>query len=102
MFFIKSFGDFTNKIDYTVVHRITRFLNDYVYVYTRLFVKKSMLDFHTKYKVNKINSLIIEIGGQTLDYDDIVRHNDNFKKITNQKDYDITAALLYTNNITDV
>lgn len=97
MFYIKSFSEFSKKIDYTIVRRFVKFNKNECINCTKLFIGESMLEFHSNYKINKINSLTIEIDGQFLTYDDIVRHNETFEKIDNQTDYDITAVLVYKN-----
>jgi len=102
MFYIKSFSEFSKKIDYTIVKRFVKFNSNECVNYTKLFIGESMLEFHSNYKINKINSLTIEIDGQILTFDDIVRHNQIFENINNQTDYDITAILVYKNFLKNI
>lgn len=100
MFLIKTFNEFsTNRLDYTIVERIRNHIKNKVTVYTRLFIKKSMLDFYATYEIGVLKSLQIEFNGMVLDYDDIVIHNETFLNAKNQNDYDLLAILIYTNHI---
>lgn len=97
MFRLKSFGEYSSQINYTIVIRTSKIRNGVVEIYTRLFIQSQMLDFHTTYKINSLQSLIVEIDGQTLDYKDFTRHCEKFKEINTQNDYDIFAVLSYKN-----